>query len=435
MNYRFATRFLVPGVLLAAAALTTAATASPPKPNEQWVGTWSTAVHGPQTIPGQPGSPTYKDQTLRQIVHTSLGGDRVRVRLSTFGSGALVVGAAHIARRGSGSAIDPNSDRKLTFGGHASIRIPPGAIVVSDPVDLDVPALSDLAVSIFLPGATTPAAWHFESLQTSYVSPEGDFTSAADMPIISTAHWRDAAGAEHNAWYWLAGVEVVASKQTGAVVTFGDSITDGIQSTVDANARWPDHLARRLSAQSGHHKMGVLNGAITGNKLLNDIVGPNGLARFERDVLAQTGVSHVITLIGNNDLLFVFSPADVVTAEQIIQGHRQIIDRAHARGLKIFGGTLTPFEGFAFASPAKTELRQTVNDWIRKSSEYDAVIDFDEVLRDPISPARLLPRFDSGDHLHPNDAGYRAMAEGIELKLFQNDGNDQLTGRPKGPTR
>ena len=256
--------------------------------NEQWVGTWSTALHAPNLGPPGLTNPGFNNQTLRQIVHTSVGGERVRVRLSTFGANALVIGAAHIALRDAGAAIVPGSDRTLTFSGQPSITIPPGALVLSDPVDLDVPALGDLAVSIFVPGSTGPATWHFVALQTSYVSPPGDFTASAVMPVDSTTL----------AWFWLAGVEVMASKQTGAIVTFGDSITDGTGSTPDTNNRWPDHLARRLMAQPGNHKMGVLNEGIAGNRLLHDVIGPNALARFDRDVLTQTGVTHVIVLLG-----------------------------------------------------------------------------------------------------------------------------------------
>ena len=332
------------------------------------------------------------------------------MRLSTFGASSLVIGAAHIALRDAGAAIVPESDRTLTFGGQPSITIESGAIVLSDPVDLNVPALGDLAVSIFVPGTTGPTTWHFVALQTSYVSPSGDFTASVVMPVASTTQ----------AWFWLAGVEVTASKQTGAIVTFGDSVTDGTRSTPDTNNRWPDHLARRLMAQPGNHKMGILNEAISGNKLLHDGIGPNGLARFDRDVLAQTGVTHVIVLLGNNDILFVFSPADIVTVDQFIAGHLQLIQRAHARGLKIYGTTMTPFEGFFFSSPAKEAMRQAVNAWIRTGGEYDAVIDFDEVVRDPTVPTRLLPLYDSGDHLHPNDLGYEAMANAIDLELFKN---------------
>jgi lysophospholipase L1-like esterase len=411
----------LPCIFVAVSGLATAQRAFTPNPNEHWVATWSTALHPPELIPGQSGSPAFKNQTLRQIVRTTIGGSRARVRLSTIGAGALLVGSAHIARQSAGAAIDPRTDRKLTFGGQGSIRIPPGAVVLSDPVDLEAPALSDLAVSIFLPEGTTPAAWHSEALQTSYVSPEGDFTAATDMPFVSTTRYRDTRGVEHDAWFWLASVEVMASKQTGTIVSFGDSVTDGTQSTPDANRRWPDYLARQVAGQPGVNEMAVVNAGIAGSKLLNDILGPNGLARFERDVLAQPGVTHVITLLGNNDLLFVFSPAEFVTAEEIIQGHKQLIERARARGLKIYGGTLTPFGGFFFSSEAKEEARQKVNQWIRTSGEYDAIIDFDEVLRDPSNPTQLLGGYDSGDHLHPNDEGYRKMAEAVDLKLFKNN--------------
>jgi lysophospholipase L1-like esterase len=386
--------------------------------NEHWVGTWSAALHPPDILLAS--NPGFNNQTLRQIVHTSVGGDRVRVKLSTFGAGALVIGAAHIALSDAGAAIVPGSDRTLTFSGQPSVTIPPGALMLSDPVDLDVPALSDLAVSIFVPGSTGPATWHFEALQTSYISPPGDFTASPLMPVDKTTRHADIFGTEHDAWFWVAGVEVTASKQTGAIVTFGDSVTEGTRSTPDTNSRWPDQVARRLMAQPGNHKMGVLNAGIAGNKLLNDIIGPNGLARFDRDVLTQTAVTHVVVLLGNNDILFVFSPADVVTVDQIIEAHRQLIRRAHARGLKIYGGTLTPFGGFPLSSPPKEAMRQAVNTWIRTSGEYDAVIDFDEVVRDPNSPSTLLPLYDSEDHLHLNDLGYEEIANAIDLKLFKN---------------
>jgi lysophospholipase L1-like esterase len=376
--------------------------------NEHWVGTWSTALHSPNPGAGMTNA-GFENQTLRQIVRTSTGGRQVRVRLSTFGATALIVGAAHIALRDSGAAIVPGSDRTLTFSREPSITIPPGAPVLSDPVDLEVPALHDLAISIFVPEKTGPATWHFQAQQTSYISPPGDFTASCVMPVTSTTR----------AWFWLAGVEVLPSRPTGAVVILGDSVTDGTMSTAESNNRWPDHLARRLMTEPGN-EMGVLNAGLTGNKLRHDVIGPNGLARFDRDVLAQTGVTHVIVLLGNNDFLFVFNPAETVHENQIIEGHRQLIARAHAHGLKIYGGTLTPFEGFApFSSPANEVKRQAVNAWIRSSGEYDGVIDFDEAVRDPNSPSRLLPLFDSGDHLHPNDLGYEAMARAIDLKLLR----------------
>ena len=382
--------------------------------NAHWVGTWGNALHQPDLgVPGLANA-GFNNQTLRQIVHISVGGPWIRVRLSTFGTSGVVIGAAHVAL-GATAAIVPGSDRTLTFGGSPSITIPPGALVVSDPVELKVPDQSDVAVSIFVPGNTGPATWHFEGRQTSFISVPGDFSGNVVLPVSSTTQAR----------FWLAGVEVVASKQTGAIVVIGDSITDGTQSTLDANARWTDQLARRLLAQRGNHAMGVLNEGIAGGRYLHNGLGPNGLARFDRDVLAQTGVTDVIVQGGGNDI-FTLNPAEEVTVEQIIQGFRQLIERARAKGLKIFGCTLTPIEGFLLPgtpfsvfTPAKEVKRQLVNTWIRTSGEYDGVFDFDLVLRDPAFPSRIVPHYDSGDHGHPNDSGYKALADAIDLSLFR----------------
>jgi lysophospholipase L1-like esterase len=382
---------------------------------QEWVGTWSTALHAPDLlVPGLVNT-GFNNRTLRQIVHTSIGGRQVRVRLSTFGAGALVVGAANIALRSTTDSIIPGSDRILTFGGKPSINIPAGAIVLSDAVDLAVPALGDLAISIFSPGNTGPATWHFESRQTTYISPSGDFTASVSLPLDTTTL----------GWFWIAGVEVAASRQGGAIVAFGDSITDGTQSTVDANNRWPDQLARRLMTESGNQNLGVLNQGLAGTRILYDVIGPNALARFDRDVLAQSGVTHVIVQMGGNDI-FTINTAEAVTSDQVIQGHRQLIERAHAKGLKIYGATLNPVEGFLVPgtpfpvfTAANEVKRQTVNAWIRLSGEYDGVIDFDEVLRDPKSPTKILPLYDSGDHAHPTDAGYKALADAINLKFFK----------------
>ena len=288
---------------------------------EQWVGTWGNALHQPDLgVPGLNNS-GFNDQTLRQIVHVSGGGARVRVRLSTFGASGLVIGAASIALSATGASTVPGSDRTLTFGGDPSITIPPGALVVSDPVELEVPDGSDLAVSIFVPENTGPATWHFDGRQTSFISPPGDFTASAVMPVSSTTLAR----------FWLAGVDVTASEHTGVIVAIGESVVDGSQSTVDANARWTDQLARRLLAQPGHRAMGVLNEGLAGNRLLHDSLGPNALARFDRDVLAQTGVTHVIVQAGANDI-FTLNPVEEVTVEQVIQGHRQLIRACPCEG-------------------------------------------------------------------------------------------------------
>lgn len=383
--------------------------------NGNWVGTWSTALHEPDLgIPGL-SNPGFDNQTIRLIAHCSVGGIQVRVRLSTFGAGRLAIGSAHIALRSAGSTIMAGTDRILTFSGKTSITAPAGAPVLSDPVDLIVPPLSDLAITIFVPGKTPPAAWHFESRQTTFVSPPGDFTASAVMPSGAT----DAV-----AFFWLAGVDVLTSKQAAAIVAFGDSLTDGTQSTLDANARWPDQLARRLVEHREDEPMGVLNEGIAGGRMLRDGLGPNSLARFDRDVLSHSGVTDVIVQLGGNDI-FTINPGEEVTVDEVIQAHRQLIGRAHEKGLKIYGCTLGPVEGFLLPgtplsvfSPAKEAKRQAVNHWIRTSGAYDGVIDFDRVLRDPNSPARLSITYDSGDHAHPTDAGYKAMAEAINLSIF-----------------
>lgn len=386
--------------------------------NEHWVGTWSTTLHAPELLPGFTNT-GFNNQTLRQIVHISIGGQRVRLRLSTFGANALIVDAAHIALSAGNSSIVARSDRALTFGGETSIVIPPGAPVVSDPVELTVSDLATLAVSLFVSGATGPATWHFDSRQISYISPPGDFTGTTVMPL-------DPQSPTTQSWFWLAGIDVLAPRQSGAIAALGDSITDGDQSSVDRNHRWTNELARRIVRQD-EHAIGMLNEGLDGNRLLHDVLGPNGLARFERDVLSQPGLAYVIVQLGNNDI-FTINPSEEVTVDQLIQGHKQLIERAHAKGLKILGCTLTPVQGFLLPgtpfpvfTPANELKRQALNAWIRNSGNYDAVIDFDRVLRDPNQPARILPFLDSGDHGHPTDAGYKALADSIDLSLFSDN--------------
>jgi lysophospholipase L1-like esterase len=385
--------------------------------DENWVATWSTTLHQPDLgIPVLANS-GFHNQTLRQIVHATVGGRKVRVRFSTFGASGLMIGAAHIALAGQGSAVIPGSDRALSFGGKPSIIIPPGAPVVSDPVELAVPDLGNLAITLYLPQDTGPATWHFDARQISYISGPGDFTGSAVMPL-------DGATPTTQSWFWLAGVDVTAPEQSGAIVALGDSATDGDRSTVGANYRWPDQLAQRLIAERHHSRLGVVNEGLDGNRLLHDFLGPNGLARFERDVLSQPGVSHVIVFFGSNDI-FPTDPDQEVTVDQILQGYEQLIKRAHARGVDVLGATLSPIEGFippgaqaSSYSPEGELRRQQVNDWIRMSREFDGVIDFDRVLRDPDDPARLAPKYDSGDHGHPTNEGYKAMAKAIDLRLF-----------------
>ena len=397
--------------------------------NEHWVGTWATAVvqrvQPPRTTSSepppaaQPGAPppplSLNNQTLREIVHVSIGGSRVRVVLSNeFGTAPLTIGAASIALRDKDTKITANSSRTLAFSGRASITIPPGASMISDPVDENLPAMGDLAIDLYLPdqmtALTSPLTVHAGASQTNYVSSEGNFAGAAEFPVLTTTP----------SWYLLERVEVLAPEQTAAIVTFGDSITDGARSTAGINGRWPDQLAKRLMARPGGAKFGILNAGIGGNRLLSnstDNFGINALARFDRDVLGQPGAAYVVVLEGINDIGNARanpspSAADLIAAQQ------QIIDRAHAHGLVIYGATLTPFEGAAYFTPEGEAKRAAVNNWIRTSKAYDGVIDFDAATRDPASPTKFLPLYDSGDHLHPNDAGYEAMAKSIDLNLF-----------------
>ena len=387
---------------LAALAMATATLAKGPDIAGHWSGTWAASPQA-ASVPLE-----FNGQTIRQIVRASIGGTQVRVRLSNaYGASPLHVGAARVGLRSTGASIAAGSDRVLTFSGSASTTIPVGALAVSDPVDLRVPDRADLAISLWLPGSQSAATEHKLGLQTTYVSPEGDFTGADSLPTATTTA----------SYYYLAGVDVGSRAPSRAIVVLGDSITDGLHSTPDANRRWPNRLVERLRAHQGGNRIAVLNAGISGNRILHDMAGTNASARLDRDVLVQSGARYVIVLEGINDIgIPVGSPA-----EDIIAGHRQIIERAHAMGLKVYGGTLTPFQAFlpgVYYSAEGEAKRQVVNQWIRTSKAYDAVIDFDRALRDHANPAVMRPAYDSGDHLHPNDAGYQAMADAVDLSLF-----------------
>jgi lysophospholipase L1-like esterase len=363
----------------------------------------------------------FKNQTLRQVARVSVGGSRLRlVFTNSFGTVPLKVGAAHVALRSEGASIVPGSGRPLMFAGRPSASISPGAVLVSDPVDLVVADFADVAVDMYLPEDTEASrltvTMHPASWQTNYVSTAGNHAGASTFPVETTTAFRRTDGLASASSFFLTRIEVLAPASTGSIVALGDSITDGTHSGIDDNNRWPDYFARRL-ARAGI-RIGVMNAGIGGNRLLNDGTGPGALARLDRDVLAQPGVTHVILLEGINDIGQARQNPSPSAAD-LIAAHRQIIDRAHGRSLKIYGATLTPFEGAGYFTAEGEAKRQALNDWIRTSKAYDGFFDFDAAVRDPSRPARLQPRFDPGDHLHLNAAGYEAVAGAIDLNLFR----------------
>ena len=395
-------------IISADLAGTAVAQTTPPKDASHWVGSWG-------ADPALPTGPEVTNQTIRQVVRLSMGGTALRIRISNeLGTGPLIIGAAHIAKPGQESgSIDPATDHVLTFGGRTSVTIPPGAPAVSDPVALDIKALDSWAISLFVPRDTGPTATHPLGRATAFLADGGDMTTSPTLskPTTSTAR------------FFISGVDVEATSGS-AVVTLGDSITDGYGSTLDANRRWPDVLAERLS-QAGI-PLAVVDAGISGNRILHDMpeaqFGPAAMARLDRDVLAVPGVRTVILMESINDIGHPGSadlPEQKVSAEDIVAGMRQIIDRAHGRGLRILGATLTPYADTVFPGYFTSEgeaSRQAVNHFIRDGGAFDGVIDFDAVVRDPAHPDHIAAEYDFGDHLHPNDAGYRKMGEAVDLK-------------------
>jgi lysophospholipase L1-like esterase len=378
--------------------------------NLHWVGTWTAAP-----APAEAGA--ISNQTLRMNPRVSIGGDRVRVRISNaYGVRPLLVGAAWLGLRDKGPAVIPDSHKKLTFGGAESATAAAGSFLVSDPVAFELPSLADITVSVYLPG-DLPLSFGITgryARQTNYISPPGNFASSAVMPV----------GSITGEWFFVSGIDVLASPDTGAVIALGDSLTDANISTMDAYCRWPDQLARRLLGRRGGRPMGVMNQGLGGNRILHDIRGDSGLRRFDRDVVAQPGVTHVIVMLGTNDLRNRWAkPEEEVTADQMIAGLKQLAVRARTAGIKIFGATLTPFENETFLlgawTPIREQTRQTVNEWVREGGAFDAVVDFDRALRDPEHPTSMLPIYDCGDHLHPSDLGYNKMGDAIDLSLFE----------------
>ena len=305
------------------------------------------------------------------------------------------------------SSIVTASDRALTFSGKGSFKIPPGAEIVSDPVDLEVPRLADLAVSVYIQGQAPSPTNHLTGLHTTYISKEGDFTAAASIAEPAT----------RQSWYFLSGVDILAPADSGLIVAFGDSITDGATSTPDTDHSWPSLLARRLAANKATENLAIVNQGISGNRVLGDGAGVSALARFDRDVLSQPGVKWLIVMEGINDI-GIGARAGSVTADDLIAAHRQLIERAHLHGIKVIGATLTPYGGASYYSDEGEAIRQALNRWIRTGQAYDAVVDFDAVTQDPDNPRQIRPAFNIRDHLHPNDTGYQAMADAVDLGIF-----------------
>ncbi len=404
-------RLRVALVLLVAVSAAVAQSNSAQTAPGAWVGTWAASP-----FDGDPWHqiPTVVDSTLREIVHTSIAGNAVRVHLTNeFGKEPLRVDSVTVAVSTGTSSVNAATLHNLTFGNSPSIVIPAGAEAVSDPVVMPIAAASNLAVSIYLPlQQVSNVSVHSSAQQDNFIATGNHVRDASLTELVVTP-----------SWYFLKGVDVQTSDaNAAAVVTFGDSITDGALSTQNANHRWPDYLAARLKANPATANLSVLDQGIGGNCILIHCVGPNALARFDRDVLAQAGVKYLIVLEGINDIGRLHSPnlpEYKLTAEDLEQGLMQLVARAHVHGIKVFGATLTPYKGAGYFTDKGEEIRQTLNKWILTSGVFDGVVDFDKATRDPANPLMFSPQADGGDHLHPKDAGYQMMGDAIDLGLFR----------------
>jgi lysophospholipase L1-like esterase len=407
----------VTGIFIGTGSLSTANAQSAEPSAEsglpRWVATWSAPPMAPGSAFGT--SRSFDNQTVRQIVHISAGGTRVRVKLSNeYGEGTLIIGSANIALQSTESSIVPTTNRALTFRGSPSVVVPVGSTVLSDPVNLSVPSNANLAISVYVPQNTGLSTYHENGNQTVYVSAAGDFSDATDFPV------QDATAVSR---YWLTFVEVLPTRRIGALAIFGDSLSEGATTTLNANRRVTDVLSRWFNPPIGAPRVALINQSTGCGRLLWDFCGPKGLSRFEREVLNATGVNQVVLELGYGDIIFPTAfgiPEEIVSAEQIIDGLRQLARRARMRGLRVYGATALPNGSTPFPNvhtPENEAKRQALNHWIRTTRELDGFADYDLLLRDPSDPLRLLPAYDSGDGIHPNDAGHEAMARAIALSL------------------
>jgi lysophospholipase L1-like esterase len=398
-----------------------------------WIATWATAQELAPTVPDVPNVPsTVKrpnfrgnhanarpvpltdlcDKTIRMTARVGVGGHKIRVELSNaFGKKPVVIGAAHIAMKGEGSALVAGTDRSLTFSGHQEVTIQPGVVVTSDPVDLSLPDSSSVTVSLYVKSSDGTPPTHALGLHTTYLA-KGDETASPEMPASSITT---------TSYLWLSGIDVLAPTDRFTIVALGDSITDGFRTTVDTNRAWPTLLQDRLLSTAGSPEASVLNEGISGNEVLQDGAGVSALARFDRDVLSRPGVRWIVLLEGINDINIhgQIEGEGALKAEDLIAGYRQLIARAHMHNIKVMGATLTPEEGVWLAGPIGEATRQTVNEWIRTPGNFDAIVDFDKVLRTPGHAAKLRSELDPGDHIHPNDVGNELMAREFVLANFK----------------
>jgi lysophospholipase L1-like esterase len=418
---RLASTLLAAGML--AFVITAPAGGASAGGTEPWITTWAAtpAPRWAEELPAPFNVPeVLEGQTVRQVARISVGGDQVRIVLSNeFGARPVTIGSATVALSAGGDTVDPATVKPVTFSGQTSAVIPPGAPLVSDPVDLAVKPLSSVAVSFYLPKKTGITSVHWDGAQTTYVSGTGDKTKDADFKPESTDKSR----------LFLSRILTTAKPDSNAIVFFGDSITDGACSTVDTSNRWPDHIAERLQAE-GHPDVAVVNEAYSGDRVLTNGMGTNALSRFDMSVLSHPRVSTVVMMMGINDIGWpgkdAITPSDPEpTAEDVIAGYKQIIQRAHDHGIRFVGVTLTPFidtfKGLptsGYYTPEKEKIREAVNDWIRANKTAEGLIDFDKLLEDPNNPKHINPAYDCGDHLHPNDAGYQAMAKAVDLSVL-----------------